>query len=144
MGAASSKPVLDPARALAPYSCASPVRSLPARHHTTTFRCSRRRNYLSYGRFDLRSGKYATGGRSRAPTSPATADVTAKHTRAALICHYPSVRRRRRRSHYCDSDYRDTTNIPTACLGVAARCRHRCAFEGSVAAAATTYSWHKD
>lgn len=95
MGAASSQPVLDPARALAPYSCASPVRSLPARHHTTTFRCSRRRNYLSYGRFDLRSGKCATGGRSRAPTSPATADVTAKHTRAALLCHYPSVRRRR-------------------------------------------------
>jgi hypothetical protein len=34
------------ARALAPYSCASPVRSLPALHHTTTFRCSRRRNHL--------------------------------------------------------------------------------------------------
>ena len=95
MGAASSQPVLDPARALAPYSCASPVRSLPARHHTTTFGCSRRRNYLSYGCFDLRSGKCATGGRSRAPTSPAIADVTAKHTRAALLCHYPSVRRRR-------------------------------------------------
>ena len=95
MGAASSQPVLDPARALAPYSCASPVRSLPARHHTTTFGCSRRWNYLSYGCFDLRSGKCATGERSRAPTSPAIADVTAKHTRAALLCHYPSVRRRR-------------------------------------------------
>jgi hypothetical protein len=90
MGAASSQPVLDPARALAPYSCASPVRSLPARHHTTTFGCSRRRNYLSYGCFDLRSGKCATGGRSRAPTSPATADVTTKHTRAALLCHHPT------------------------------------------------------
>lgn len=66
--------------------------------------------------------------------------------RAALLCCFPSVRRRpHRRPIYHDLDYRDTTDIPTECLGSAARCRHHRAFEGSVSVAApTTDSWHKD